>query len=141
MRNVTCPSCKGAKESFVMACGPGGGRYGMMSCDRCSGTGEITEEYAERIKLHRRLREDRVNVRCVSQREEAARLGCGVGEWSRIEYGKEPVTEEGRRALAVRLKEISAEKCYQCGFVKVYSGEFCDDCEESNNEERESVQY
>jgi hypothetical protein len=104
--NFVCPSCDGRKETFVMACGPKGGWQGYRPCDRCKGTGEITKEHVERIRLGKIMREDRVNARRVTQREEAARLGCGIGEWSQIEYGKEPETEEGRKALETRLNEL-----------------------------------
>jgi hypothetical protein len=31
------------------------------------------------------------------------------------------------------------EKCYQCGEVKAFSGEFCDDCTEANRNEGPEV--
>lgn len=33
------------------------------------------------------------------------------------------------------------EKCYQCGQMKRYSGEFCDDCAEANKNEGPEVLY
>lgn len=50
---------------------------------------------------------------------------------------------------AVRYGEVGeggtwrhvAEKCYQCDQIKVYSGEFCDDCTEANSEEGPGVAY
>jgi hypothetical protein len=107
--NFICPSCDGRKETFVMACGPKGGWQGYMPCNRCEGTGEVTEGDLGRIELARKIRHDRIERRVV-MREEAARMGVSLGEWSRIENGKGPETEEGRKALETRLKEIGVQQ-------------------------------
>jgi hypothetical protein len=106
--NFICPGCNGRKETFVMACGPKGGWQGYRPCYRCGGTGEVTEGDLKRIEVARKLRQDRIERRLVL-REEAARLGVSFPEWSRIENGKETETEEGRRALEIRLKEIGVQ--------------------------------
>lgn len=101
---MKCPSCKGARESRGIACGPAGCAVRTFKCFTCGGSGEITEAHAVRIEYGELMRQDRIRRR-VTQREEAARLGCGLGEWSRIEHGGEPETEEGRRALNARREE------------------------------------
>jgi hypothetical protein len=101
---MICPSCKGARESRGIACGPSGCAVRTFRCFTCHGSGEITEAHAARIEYGELMRHDRIRRR-VTQREEAARLGCGVGEWSRIEHGGEPETDEGRRALTARQGE------------------------------------
>jgi hypothetical protein len=101
---MICPSCKGAGESRGIACGPGGCDLRAFKCFTCKGAREITDEHAARIEYGRLMSQDRIRRR-LTVREEAARLGCGLGEWSRIEHGDEPETEEGRRALASRREE------------------------------------
>jgi hypothetical protein len=101
---MICPSCKGAKESRGIACGPAGCDVRSFKCFTCAGSGEITEEHAARVEYARLMRHDRVRRR-LTIREEAARLGCDFAEWSRIEQGSEPETKEGRLALASRRSE------------------------------------
>lgn len=48
----------------------------------------------------------RIGARRMTLREEAKQLGLDFGEWSRIEYGREPETEAGRAAWEQRLREI-----------------------------------
>jgi hypothetical protein len=103
--NFICPGCNGRKETFVMACGPKGGFQGYRPCYRCKGTGEVTEGDLRRMELARKIRQDRVERRVV-MREEAARLGVSIADYSNIENGREPETEEGRKALETRLEEI-----------------------------------
>jgi hypothetical protein len=98
---VTCPSCKGRKGGDALVCGPGVSGMRWMPCSTCKATGEVTPEHVARIEYGRLMRQDRFRRR-LTQREEASRLGCGLGEWSRIEHGDEPETEEGRQALAAR---------------------------------------
>ena len=92
---MVCPACQGRGESHGIMCGPAGCRTGALRCHTCKGTGEITEDHAARIKLAKRMRRERVDSRRVTLREEASRLGCDLGEWSRIEDGGEPETEAG----------------------------------------------
>jgi hypothetical protein len=101
---IICPSCKGAGQSHGIMCGPAGCRTGALKCSTCDGSGVVTHEHLARIEYGRLMRQDRVRRR-LTLREEAARLGCGFAEWSRIECGNEPETKEGRHALAARRGE------------------------------------
>jgi hypothetical protein len=101
---ITCPSCKGRKGGQAMVCGPNVHGMRWMPCSTCKATGQVTEAHLARIEYGRLMRQDRIR-RHMTMREEAARLGCGIGEWSRIEHGDEPETEEGRRALELRRGE------------------------------------
>lgn len=101
---ITCPSCKGSKGGNALVCGPGVSGVRWMPCSTCKATGTVTHAHLVRIEYGRLMCQDRIRRRS-TVREEAARLGCGLGEWSRIEHGDEPETEEGRRALGVRRGE------------------------------------
>lgn len=48
---------------------------------------------------------------------------------------------KGDGAEIAKLIDPPPYKCYQCGQMKNFSGEFCDDCTEANNDERENVEY
>ena len=106
---ITCPRCKGKRETHGIACGPGGCQTGAMKCFTCKGEGQITEEHAARITTGEFMRKGRVSRR-VTLREEAARLGVGLAEWSHIEQGDEPETEAGRVAYRVRVLELEIER-------------------------------
>lgn len=107
MTMVTCPSCKGKGGGWGIMCGPGGDRMGSLPCFLCKGAKQITEEHAARYAMGRRMYRERI-ARRVTVREEAARLGVGFGEWSRLEHGGVPETKEGALALATRLEEMEA---------------------------------
>ncbi|MDQ3802952.1 MAG: hypothetical protein M3416_03750 [Acidobacteriota bacterium] len=107
MSNIICPSCDGRKGGMAFVCGPGSDGMRWMPCSTCKGTGEITVAHLERIRQSKPMRADRVSRR-VTLHEEAKRLGCNMGEWSRIEAGGEPETEAGARALAARLQELQS---------------------------------
>lgn len=104
MEMLTCPSCKGRKGGTAFVCGPGSDGMRWMACSTCKGSGEVAEEHAARIQYGRLMVADR-RRRNLTLREEAARLGVSFGEWSRIENGGEPETDEGRRALETRRGE------------------------------------
>lgn len=102
---ITCPSCKGKGSGWGFMCGPSGDRVGEIPCSRCKRTGEITEEHAQRIEVGNLMHHERI-ARGVTLREEAKRLGANFGEWSRIEYGSIPETEDGRLAFTKRMQEL-----------------------------------
>lgn len=106
---IPCPSCHGDGQtglSFIhYASGPG--RIDRLRCFTCKGEKQITEEHAARIERGKLMYRERIG-RGKTLREDAARLGCDFGEWSRIEHGSEPETEAGRRALETRLSELEA---------------------------------
>lgn len=52
------------------------------------------------------IRQDRI-ARRLTIRDEGARLKVDFPEWSRIEAGREPETESGKRALAIRYQEMN----------------------------------
>lgn len=102
---TTCPSCKGNKGGEAFVCGPNVHGLRWTPCSTCNATGEITEEHLARIEYGRLMREDRIRRR-LTVREEAKRLGVSsMAEWSGIENGREPETEEGRKALELRRGE------------------------------------
>lgn len=103
---AVCSSCggKGYNEGFINA------RlrhyYGQIKCSDCAGTGQVTEEQAERVRASKPIVLDR-RARRVSIREEAARLGVDFAEWSRVEHGRMPETEAGAAAWLRRLEEVA----------------------------------
>lgn len=104
---ITCPACSGhgGGNGFMCGRGPGGHRFGWIPCSFCNGAKEVTEETAKRYEQGKAMARER-RERRVASREEARRLGVDWGEWTRIEYGREPETPEGHAAWEKRLKEM-----------------------------------
>jgi hypothetical protein len=71
---VTCPDCRGAKESTGLGCGAGGCRPVTLRCRFCEGAGVVDEASAARFREGQRRRRERVQRR-ESQRERAAIMG------------------------------------------------------------------
>lgn len=89
---AVCPDCAGAKRVFRFLDGrrEDGTAFhssGYADCSRCAGTGEVSQEDADRYAAGQVLRRDRLH-RMVSLREEAARLGITPSELSKRERGK-----------------------------------------------------
>lgn len=103
---VICPRCEGKGSGFSIMCGPKGCRTGDRKCSTCSGDGSITEDHANRIKVGETMRQDRIK-RNATIREDATRLGCDFGEWSRIEFGRAPETDSGLSAYSKRVGELN----------------------------------
>lgn len=100
-----CPRCNGQKGGKAFMCGPGSCGLAWADCSTCKGSGEVTDIGLLRIKQADKMAADR-RQRRATLREEAARLGCGLGEWSRIEHGRKPETLAGALALAKRITEL-----------------------------------
>lgn len=66
----------------------------------------MTLEQIAMMKAAEVIRKDRI-ARRLSIREEGKRLQVDFAEWSRIEAGRAPETDAGRRALETRRKEIA----------------------------------
>jgi len=86
-----CPRCNGAKRIFVFADGhDADGNFvstsGERDCLTCKGVGEITDDHANRIKIGKSLRDDRV-AKGFGLREAALLRGCTPAELSAIEQG------------------------------------------------------
>ena len=84
---MTCPICKGKKESFGIGCGSQGCKPMRMRCFQCKGTGEITKEMMKWIETGKEIREARLK-RDISSREEAKRLNMLPSAYSDIESGR-----------------------------------------------------
>lgn len=104
---VTCPSCNGKGESFCIACGTHC-RVVNFNCFTCRGSGTVTAGHLAFMNEAETIRLDRVERR-LTIREEGKRLGVDFAEWSRIEGGRLPETDAGRRALAVRRAELAIQ--------------------------------
>lgn len=90
---MTCPTCNGKGDSWALVSGirEDGRRFceqRTLPCYTCNGTGAITPEHAARIAEGERMRKDRI-ARCMSLREEAARLGISPVTLSHREQGRE----------------------------------------------------
>lgn len=72
---MTCPDCEGL------------GQHGSLYCQRCSGTGEVSQQVLDRIKVGEMLRDDRVR-RGVRLRDEAKAVGMTPRQLSDLENGK-----------------------------------------------------
>lgn len=84
-----CPACKGRKGNVVLAKQTDGPcRPMQLPCYLCKGTGQVSDEQLDWIKLGQKLREDRM-ARDESSREAAKRLGLHPVEYSRMEHGQE----------------------------------------------------
>jgi hypothetical protein len=105
-RQVTCPHCSGKGESMAFVCGTRCD-YRAIKCSTCEGTGSVTTEQIKMMAEAEIIRKDRI-ARGLSIREEGKRLQVDFPEWSRIEAGRAPETDAGRRALATRRDEMRA---------------------------------
>ena len=82
---MICPSCKGEKVLTGYAC-PGFKPY-TRACDRCAGTGEVSDLAMDWIRRGEEMRRERI-ARDMSIREEARRRGIGAAELSDMEMGR-----------------------------------------------------
>lgn len=91
---MTCPHCDGKKSvmAFVhfteeaQAAGKVNG-YQATDCRTCEGTGQVDDDYPERMARADALRADRIS-RHVSLRAEAERLGITPAQLSARENGR-----------------------------------------------------
>ncbi len=98
MSMVVCPSCRGAKAGFGVACGPKGCRPARFTCDFCKGEGEVSAEAAERWHKGSAMREARVK-RGLTLFEEASILGVDPIVLNDIEHGRRSVEELSNRSM------------------------------------------
>lgn len=90
----TCPNCDGIRQVFVFADGHRAdgtpfAENGYRHCMMCKGAGEITADHAERIKIGKLMRDERV-ARGVGLLEASKALGCSPAELSGVERGDLP---------------------------------------------------
>lgn len=104
-QEVTCPDCKGKGDSMAFVCGSRCD-FRAVQCSTCKGSGSVTPERVVFMKEAEVIRKDRMG-RDLSIREEAKRLHVDFAEWSRIEGGRFPETEAGKRALEIRRGELT----------------------------------
>jgi hypothetical protein len=84
---VTCPDCRGARESSGVACGAGGCRPVTLRCRFCEGAGVVDEARAAWWRVMGK--EGAGNVRRgESQRERAAIMGIPEETLNDIEHGR-----------------------------------------------------
>lgn len=84
-----CSSCGGHKGGMVhVNLGPQSHRWEYRPCSKCQGTCGISDTEALWTKQGKLYRDDRVHRRCLSQKEEATRLGISVIELSKAENGR-----------------------------------------------------
>jgi len=83
---VTCPDCRGAKES-TGRCGAGGCRPVTLRCRFCAVAGVVDEASAARFREGQRRRRERVQRR-ESQRQRAAIMGIPSEMLNDIEHGR-----------------------------------------------------
>lgn len=107
---VTCPSCHGKGEGMGFACGTRCD-YRAIKCFTCEGTGTVSQERLRLMELAEIVRKDRI-ARRLSIREEGKRLNVDFAEWSRIEGGRPPESEHGKRALNIRYGELGISSSY-----------------------------
>lgn len=87
---MQCPLCKGKRVVWGhMNTGPDSSkhRWGDMPCPTCNGSGEITQEHADRIEAGRKLRQQRLDAG-ETLREAATRQGMTTVQLSAIEQGR-----------------------------------------------------
>src|SRR5438876_8797506 len=103
---MICPTCGGSGETRGIACSTAGCHTRTMKCFTCRGVGKISTEGSARMELSEMIRKDRI-ARSLTIRDEGKRLDVDFAEWSRIEAGRLPETERGRKALATRYQELN----------------------------------
>src|SRR3984957_6004645 len=84
---VTCPDCRGARESTGSGCGAGGCRPVKLRCRFCEGAGVVDEATAARWRDGEGRRRERVQRR-ESQRERAAIMGIPMEMLNDTEHGR-----------------------------------------------------
>ncbi len=92
-----CPACDGQPRRGVgLACGPRVGCQPIVTtCDACAGSGTVTAERAEWMRIGQRMSADR-QARDLSLREEARRRGMKPSVLSDMEFGRiRPEPENG----------------------------------------------
>ena len=88
-RKMECPVCKGKGTVFGhMNTGPDSSKHwrGDMQCMACRGSGEITQDHADRIEAGQKLYRQRLNSG-ETLGEAAARQGMTPAQLSVIECG------------------------------------------------------
>lgn len=89
---MRCPHCKGERKSLAhINTGPDSSkhRWEMVNCSTCDGTGEITQEQADRIEYGQKLYANRLAAR-ETLFEAASRQGMTPAQLSAIEHGRVP---------------------------------------------------
>ncbi len=92
MSMVFCPSCRGAKAEFGVACGPQGCRPARFTCDFCKGEGQVSCEADERWRKSEALRKARIKEG-LTLFEKAAILGVDPIVLNAIEHGRRSAGE------------------------------------------------
>jgi hypothetical protein len=80
---VTCPDCRGARESTGLGCGTGGCRPITLRCRFCEGSGVMDEASATRWREGERRRRERVRAS-----RSAATMGVPMEMLNDIEHGQ-----------------------------------------------------
>jgi hypothetical protein len=106
---VTCPDCRGAKESTGLGCGAGGCRPITLRCRFCGGAGLVDEASAARWRDGQRRRRERVR-RSESQCERAAIMGISQEMLNDIEHGR----LEYKCARCARRRTADSIGCEWC---------------------------
>ena len=87
---MKCPGCNGKRTVFGhMNTGPDSSKHkwGDMLCMTCRGSGEITQDHADRIEAGQKLYRKRLNSG-ETLGEAAARQGMTPAQLSAIEHGR-----------------------------------------------------
>ena len=84
---MICPICKGNKENFGIGCGSEGCKPMKFKCFQCQGSGKISEQMNEWIKLGKIEREKR-RVQNLSLREFAKEKRLSPVQVSDAENGR-----------------------------------------------------
>jgi len=85
-----CPDCHGEREKLAFVNrGPDIAHHSLdvMQCMTCHGSGMITHDHAERIKIGAAMRKARVAAG-VSIFDAAEQMGCTSAELSATEHGR-----------------------------------------------------
>jgi transcriptional regulator with XRE-family HTH domain len=125
---MICPTCGGSVENFVTfiryASGHTGPPSRMLPCHQCDGTGEISDEQSDWIKLGEIMRRERIG-RNVGLREEAERRGMRPSTLSKMEQGRMKPMPEPHHATdyldqAVPLGQTAQEEDQYDDLMKDY---------------------
>lgn len=86
---MICPGCKGKKQNYChVNYGPGkGGEWKFLDCSRCSGTGEISDEFKPWVEEGERLRAERIAAG-KSVHDAASAAGVDGQTYIKMERGK-----------------------------------------------------
>jgi len=89
---MRCPTCGGDGTNvtafIIYAPGHGGPPARVMKCHSCGGTGIVSDEHAERIRIGENYRDYRTNGLGLTLRSAAFEWGMPPSELSYIEQGK-----------------------------------------------------